>query len=94
MKRMKKCTKKSFIATTLGIILIATGNFYKIKKQDKMPDIVLANIEALATGESNYGCAGNPTFIPDEALRTVNCWNGGTHKKCKKEANVCCDPSQ
>ncbi len=31
MKRMKKCTKKSFIATTLGIILIATGNFYKIK---------------------------------------------------------------
>lgn len=88
-----KFVKIVFIVT---IVMIGGINVFNSQKPIELSDIAMANVEALADGESGqqWGCAGNPTFIPDEALRTAQCWNGGTHKKCKEEKNVCCDPSK
>lgn len=93
VKKMKKHIARVFF--TLVLIGITGYNVYNSLKPAEMSDIALANIEALASGEDgSIGCGGNPTYIPNEALRTANCWNGGTHKKCKSENSVCCNPSE
>ena len=89
----KNILKVAFVA---AIALVSGINVFNSHKNVALSDVALANVEALSMDEGNtqWGCAGNPTFIPNEALRSVRCWDGGTHKKCKKENNVCCDPSQ
>lgn len=55
----------------------------------------LSSVEALANDtENQWGCAGNPTWLPNHALKSANCWNGGSHKKCKEMSGVCCNPSE
>ena len=89
----KKVLKVAFVA---AIAMVSGINVCNAQKSNALSDIALANVEALADDETGqqWGCAGNPTFIPNEALRSAQCWNGGTHKKCKSEDNVCCDPSK
>ena len=48
-------------------------------------------------GLKRGGCGGNPTYIPDETLRSHACTIGGitgTHLVCDDEKKVCCDPSK
>ena len=93
--KIMKC-KLFKIAFVVAIAMVAGINVFNAQKSESFSDVALANVEALAGGETGqqWGCAGNPTFIANEALRTAQCWNGGTHKKCKSENNVCCDPAQ
>lgn len=58
--------------------------------KDDIIQISLTDIESVAQGEA-IDCR-NVTYIPNEALRTAQCWNGATHKKCKSQDNVCCNP--
>ncbi|NDV47960.1 hypothetical protein D0T49_12995 [Paludibacter sp. 221] len=59
-------------------------------------------MEALA-GESNgggstnenWGCGGNPTYVPNQTLKHVVCITFWRDKlKCKTESRVCCDPAK
>ena len=87
--------------TLLSLALLLICSFSAIsllsnKCNLKMNSLLLADVEALAGSESgggDWGCAGNPTFIPNEALRSAVCLTGGTRLKCKSEDNVCCNPS-
>lgn len=55
---------------------------------------LITHIEALTRGEeTEWGCGGNSTYIPNETLRSDICISGGTHLKCKTQDGVCCDPS-
>lgn len=70
------------IVLTLAFVLLAGYNVYSSTQEEKMPDLIIANIEALASGEvgENYGPA-------DE----VKC-AGGLHKKiclCKAGYPAC-----
>lgn len=70
-------------------------NVYQGVQSTGRLDSVLASTEALANDtEHEKGCAGQPTWVPDHYLGSSVCWNGGTHKKCKKMDDVCCDPIQ
>lgn len=87
--------------TVLAMVVAVSGmNIYNSQVESKNVDhLTLENVEALAgvIVEENdmvqMGCGGNPTWIPNQAIQSAACWNGGTHKKCKDYENVCCDPS-
>lgn len=88
---MKKMIKVAFVA---AIAMVAGYNMYQSQSvMNGMSEFALANVEALARNEDTIDC-GNVTFIPNEALRSAACWNGGTHLTCKDEDGVCCDPSK
>lgn len=78
----------------IAIAMIAGINVYNAQKTVVLSDVAMANVEALADTEGEYGCAGNATWIKDQALQSAACWNGGSHKVCKAMAGVCCDPAQ
>lgn len=87
--------KKNKMVLAFILVLFAGYNAYNAKKDMSAFDLVLANIDSSAnSGEGGLGCGGNATWIPDTALLKANCWNGGTHLKCKDYDNVCCDPSK
>lgn len=80
-------------------IAVSAMMFLSFSKADelqcKSADFLLSDVEALSASESSGGLdCGNVTFIPNEALRTKACLNGGTRLACKQERNVCCDPSK
>ncbi len=88
---MKTLFKFAFVA---AIVAVVGYNVYKSQSvMNGMSEFALANVEALASVENTTDC-GNVTFIPNEALRSAACWNGGTHLKCKNEDGVCCEPSK
>lgn len=55
---MKKCMKIAFVA---AFAAIAGYDFYTSQKSETMSDLALANVEALASGESGKDiyCCGN-----------------------------------
>lgn len=70
-------------------------NVYQSVQGVKHLDTALSSVEALANdAEDGWGCAGHPTWLPNYALKTAPCWNGGTHKKCKEMSGVCCNPAE
>lgn len=87
--------KKIFSAMVVAAALFAGYSAYNTQKEIKLTDVALANVEALADTNDKLDC-GNVTFIPNEALRNVNCFGGltGSKLKCKKHEGVCCDPSK
>lgn len=88
---MKRFINLAFVA---AIAAVSGYNVYKSQSvMNGMSDFALANVEALANDDESSVDCGNVTFIPDEALRTAQCWNGGTHLKCKTQTGVCCNPS-
>lgn len=77
--------------------LLASFVSYNIllsQEKIKTFDLTLSSIEALAENENEWGCGGNPTWVPNHYLGSANCWNGATHKKCKSMNGVCCNPSE
>lgn len=92
-KRIRKMKKNKTILV-LALCLFVGYNVYQANKDMSAFDLVLTNIDSSANDGESWGCAGNPTFIPNQALLNANCWNGGTHLKCKDYKNVCCDPSK
>lgn len=105
---MKK--KISLCLVAVAAIGIATANVLNVRQSKKEVSLRLANIMALSDengnesgggtgdGESGeWGCGGNPTYIPNETLRTHSCTIGGltgTHLVCESHEKVCCDPSR
>lgn len=81
------------VAVVVAIAMVAGINLLNAQKPEVLSDIAMANVEALADYEGDYGCAGNPTWIKDQALQSATCWNGGSHKVCREMGGVCCDPS-
>lgn len=86
--------RKKKIILVFALCLFAGYNVYQANKDMVALDLVLANIDSSADDGESWGCAGNPTFIPNKALKSQLCINGGTHLKCLKEAGICCDPSK
>lgn len=77
------------------LFLFAGYNIYQAQKDMSTFDLVLGNIDSSADdNEGNWGCGGNPTFVPDKTLKSSFCLNGGTHLKCQKEDGMYCDPSK
>ena len=88
---IKECLK--FIVLLLFVSFIGY-NVYLNQKGVIALDLSLESVEAIADPESEWGCAGHPTWIPNYYLGTANCWDGGTHKKCKEMTGVCCNPAE
>lgn len=96
--------KISFMLVGVVAMGIATFNVLNMQKDKSENNLRLANIIALSDepgesgGSSEWGCGGNPTYIPYETLRPHNCqiWGAnGTQLICQKiEQKVCCDPSK
>ena len=86
------------------IMLISVNVYFMQQSNQKATEFQtslndLFEMSAFASGDETgpddgYGCGGNPTFIKDQSLQSANCLNGGTHKKCKDDPSVCCDPSK
>ena len=75
-------------------VVLALFISIEAEKLCKIEDsLTTSNVETLTQGEIDNPC-GNVTYIPNEALREVNCEDSGTHKKCKPLSNVCCNPSE
>lgn len=91
---MKK--KMLFVCMLIGIISIGTYSFFTSQRlvKDEKTLQLLMEVESLTQNETDWGCAGNPTWVPNESLQSDICISGGTHLKCKSKQNVCCDPSQ
>lgn len=88
--------KVNYKAIMLALCVSFMGyNVYCGMQSVKHLDLTLSSVEALANDtESQWGCAGNPTWLPNHALLSANCWNGGSHKECKEMSGVCCNPSE
>lgn len=96
--------KISFVLVAISAIGIAAVNVLNSGQDKSENSLRLANIIALSDenggegegggdGENGeWGCGGNPTYIPNETLRLKICPNGGNYKKCDDEPKVCCDP--
>ncbi len=98
------------LVVVVGIGIAATNVFNLKQSKNKEVNLRLANILALTYGDETgggiggesagggeWGCGGNPTYIPDETLRSHACTIGGitgTHLVCDDEKKVCCDPSK
>jgi len=84
----------------VAIMAIATFNINLNLENSKQSLLTLANIEALAQGESGTGCDGHSTWLFRYKLDNVKCpwavWK--THNKCvkidKDERDTCCDPDK
>lgn len=98
--------KRKF-AYSLGIVVIAAlsaANVWNSRTKTGASEMRLANVAALAVessgnGETSqqWGCGGNPTFVPNESLQSKACMIfglNGTHLVCKTKNGVCCDPSK
>lgn len=92
MAKIKKMLLGMGVVSMACVCYFSVSGEYVGQRHDA--DLLLQDVEALADGEDDKTKCSNETFIPDEALRPATCWNGGTHKKCKDEKEVCCDPSQ
>ncbi|ADV42752.1 NVEALA domain-containing protein [Bacteroides helcogenes] len=86
---------KNTLKITLLIVCVSFAGYNIAKTQESVPffDTNLANIEVLGDEES-LGCGGVATWVPNSYLGSSNCWNGGTHKKCKSMNRVCCNPAE
>lgn len=85
--------KRSFFA--VGIIAMACIGYLIVSEetQNYEKDLLMSNVEALTREDQPKTKCSKETYIPDEALRSKTCLNGGTHLVCKDEDGVCCDPS-
>jgi hypothetical protein len=91
-------TMKSFLIALgiLGIVIFATINVAVNENTPFALNMTLQNMEAYTNeseGSVNWGCGGNPTYIPHQTLKSRVCiafWR--THLVCKTHDNVCCDP--
>lgn len=103
---LKQIKRKIFYSlAVVALAAFSTVNVLNSRAKSVVSDLRLANVAALAdeagSGESGqqWGCAGNPTFIPNETLVSVSCKFLGfistqkTHKVCDSKDNVCCDPA-
>lgn len=77
----------------IAFISFVGYTYYSNKSDLSNLDVVLHQIESLARNEDEWGCAGNPTWVPNSYLGVATCWSGASHKKCKNRDKVCCDPS-
>ena len=81
---------------SINVYFVQQSNQKVTESQTRLNDFF--ELSAFADGgeaaPEEYGCADNPTFIKNQSLQSANCWNGGTHKKCKDDPSVCCDPSK
>ena len=84
--------KKVLFVMTFAMFSMAYWGI--VHKNEVTSDLLLSDVESLALDDEGKTDCKNVTFIPDEALRSAPCWNGATHKKCKKESKVCCNPSE
>lgn len=76
----------------MGAVAVSVLNWISTRDmKDDLDQITLQNIESVTQNEFNE--CGDATFIPNEALRSAQCWNGGTHLKCKMQEHVCCNPA-
>ena len=97
--------KNIFVLLAIAVAMgVAAANVWQLQDNKTGAVLRLANIKALSDGnesgdkeEEEWGCGGNPTYIPDETLRSHACTIGGitgTHLVCDDEKKVCCDPSK
>lgn len=97
MNTLKKHSLSRTLLASISTLCIMFSAYtvYSSTQAVKCFDLTLTNIEAVAQGEGGeWGCGGNPTWIKDQALKCAQCWNGGTHKVCKSETGVCCNPAE
>lgn len=101
--------KISLVMVAVAVAAVATVNVRNLKNQSLENNLRLANIVALSdenggnnggnNGESDseWGCGGNPTYLPNEALRPKDCqvWGAnGTQLACISDSRkVCCNPA-
>lgn len=78
------------VLISCSIVLSVCLSYSAMNLKRTTEEITMADVESISQDEINK--CGNVTFIPDEALREAQCWNGATHKKCKKQDRVCCNP--
>ena len=101
--------KKNYFGVIVALVTVASVNVLSLNVKENVSNLRLANIIALSDDKENgsggdkessqeWGCGGNPTFIPYETLRSAKCqiWGAnGTRLLCQdEEKKVCCDPSK
>lgn len=87
-----KIVKVMSSVVLMGTVTVSVLTWMSARNmQDNLSQITLQDVESITRNEVNE--CGDVTFIPDEALRSAQCWNGGTHLKCKAQDNVCCNPA-
>lgn len=74
----KNILKVAFIVT---IVMVSGINFFNAQKSEKLSDIALANVEALAEGESSGECKWM-RVKDDKGCYLHVCVTGGTGNSC------------
>lgn len=62
-------------------VVMASGvNVYNAQKSESLSDIALANVEALADGESDFSAKiwNREDYKLDNGTPAANCWSGGS----------------
>ena len=72
----KKVMKAVFVA---AIAMVSVINVFNAQKSEAMSDVALANVEALAEGESDLSQAvwNREDYTLDNGTPATNCWGGG-----------------
>ena len=72
----KKVLKVAFAAV---VAMVAGINVFNAQKTEALSDVALANVEALAEGESDLSQAvwNREDYTLDNGTPAANCWKGG-----------------
>ena len=72
----KKVMKAVFVA---AIAMVSVINVFNAQKSEALSDVALANVEALAEGESDLSQAvwNREDYTLDNGTPAANCWKGG-----------------
>ena len=72
----KKVMKAVFVA---AIAMVSVINVFNAQKSEALSDVALANVEALAEGESDLSQAvwNREDYTLDNGTPATNCWRGG-----------------
>lgn len=95
--------KPVILAIAIAIIGVIAMNMTLSAQSGKLSDMTLSEMVAQAADgdednpdhEQMDACTlcGNCTFAPNKQLDSRLCMNGGTHKKCVKNPQCCCNPA-
>ena len=96
--------KVFYVLVMVAIVAVASVNVLNLRTSAFTGNLYLANLMALSDGneggggETEWGCGGNPTYIPYSMLIIMHCPNMmRTYKGCSKpefSIKVCCNPAE
>lgn len=95
--------KVFYVLAMVAIVAVASVNVLNLRTSASTGNLYLANLMALSdgneggSGETEWGCGGNPTYRKNKSLQSKLCPvvnPGATHLSCEDEDEVCCDPSK